>query len=316
MRLVYLGTPDAAVPPLRALVDAGHDIAFVVTQPDKRRSRGGRADPSPVKDAASQLGLDVRTPDKAREIVDAVAASGAEVGVVVAFGQLLPTALLEALPLGFVNVHFSLLPRWRGAAPVERALLAGDAESGVCVMQIEAGLDTGPVFDCARVAITPAMTAGALRDVLVREGTRLLLEQLPGLARAVPTPQSGTTTYAEKLDVDEFRLDPALPMVTLDRLVRAGDPQPGAWFRGGGQRFKVFGPVLPDGRETPLPAGTVSDAGIGTAEGTLQLREIQPPGKRRMSWADWRRGHPDDLVIERSESGGRDRRGAEARSDP
>jgi methionyl-tRNA formyltransferase len=303
MRLVYLGTPDAAVPPLRALVDAGHDIVFVVTQPDKRRSRGGRADPSPVKAAASELGLDVRTPDKARAIVDDVATSGAEVGVVVAFGQLLPTALLEALPLGFVNVHFSLLPRWRGAAPVERALLAGDAETGVCLMQIEAGLDTGPVFDCTRVAISSSMTTGALRDELVREGTRLLLERLPDLARAVPMPQSGTTTYADKLDVDEFRLDPALPLVTLDRIVRAGDPQPGGWFHAGGQRFKVFGPELAYTAAPPLPAGTVSDAGIGTAEGTLQLREIQPPGKRRMPWADWRRGHPDDLVIERSESG-------------
>ena len=179
MRLVYLGTPEAAVPPLRALVDAGHEVALVVTQPDKRRSRGGRSDPSPVKAAALELGLPLVTPEKAREVVDDVAASGAEAGVVVAFGQLLPTALLEALPLGFVNVHFSLLPRWRGAAPVERALLAGDEETGVCLMQIEAGLDTGPVFACDRVPIDPSATTGTV-------ARRARAPRYPGVARTPP----------------------------------------------------------------------------------------------------------------------------------
>ncbi|GIU87896.1 MAG: hypothetical protein KatS3mg009_2411 [Acidimicrobiia bacterium] len=144
MRVVYLGTPDDAVGPLRALVAAGHEVALVVTQPDRRRSRGGRADPSPVRRAAEELGLPVRVPARAREVVGDVRASGADAGVVVAFGQLLPVALLEAVPLGFVNVHFSLLPRWRGAAPVERAILAGDDETGVCLMRVEEGLDTGP----------------------------------------------------------------------------------------------------------------------------------------------------------------------------
>src|SRR5262249_36523916 len=160
---VFFGTPDDAVPPLRALHDAGHDIALVVTQPDRRRGRGGAATPSPVRAAAEALGLPVPTPERAREVTDAVAASGAEVGIVVALGQLLPESLFTAVPLGFVNLPFSLLPRWRGAAPVERALLAGDAETGVCVMQIEKGLDTGDVYACVSTAIDPDETAGELR---------------------------------------------------------------------------------------------------------------------------------------------------------
>jgi methionyl-tRNA formyltransferase len=296
MRLVYLGTPDAAVPPLRALIGAGHDIAFVVTQPDRRRSRGGDADPSPVKTAALDLGLEVRTPAKAKELVSDVAASGAQAGVVVAFGQLLPPALLDALPLGFVNVHFSLLPRWRGAAPVERALLAGDTETGVCLMRIEAGLDTGPLYACERVAIGPDTTTGELRALLVERGTDLLLGHLPELASAEPKPQQGEATYAEKLTIDEFRVDPHRPVVELDRVVRAADPEPGAWFVAGGRRYRVFTPSISTARL--LPPGVVGDEGLGTDEGTLRLAEIQPAGKRRMPWRDWRRGHPDDLVLD------------------
>src|SRR5579862_2255226 len=160
MRLVFLGTPADAVPPLRALVDAGHDVALVVTQPNRRRSRGGGDEPSPVRRAADELGLPVATPAKAREVLDDVRASGAQLGVVVAFGQLLPVALLEALPLGFVNLHFSLLPRWRGAAPVERVMHAATTETGVCLMELEAGLDTGPVYAQRRVAIQERETAG------------------------------------------------------------------------------------------------------------------------------------------------------------
>ncbi len=215
MRIVYLGTPEDSVPPLRALTEAGHDVAMVVTQPDRRRSRGAGTDPSPVRRAAEELGLLVRTPAKAREIVDEVRDSGAELGVVVAFGQLLPVALLEALPLGFVNLHFSLLPRWRGAAPVERAILAGDDVTGVGLMQLEAGLDTGPVFATREVPIEPNDTAGALRARLVEVGTQLLVDHLPKIASATPEPQSGEPTYAEKLTVEEFRLDPARPAAEL-----------------------------------------------------------------------------------------------------
>ena len=174
VRVVYLGTPRDAVAPLRALHEGGHEVALVVTQPDRKRGRGGALVPSPVKVAATELGLPVATPERAREVVEQVRATGAELGVVVAFGQILPVALLESLPFGFVNVHFSLLPRWRGAAPVERAILAGDAETGVDIMAIEAGLDTGPVFASARTPIDPAETAGELHARLVDLGTELL----------------------------------------------------------------------------------------------------------------------------------------------
>jgi methionyl-tRNA formyltransferase len=296
VRLVYLGTPDAAVPPLRALVAAGHDIAFAVTQPDRRRSRRGSDEPSPVKRAALELGVPVLTPNKASEVVEDVAASGAEAGVVVAFGQLLRPALLDALPLGFVNLHFSLLPRWRGAAPVERAILAGDTETGVCLMRIDEGLDTGPVYECARVPITATSTAGDLRAALVARGVDVLLEHLPHLAALTPRPQEGAPTYADKVAVEDFRLDPQRSAGDLARVVRAGDPHPGAWFRAGGSRYKVFGPTV---IVEPAPApGVVQGDVIGTTDGALRFAEVQPEGKRRMATAEWRRGHPDDLVVE------------------
>jgi methionyl-tRNA formyltransferase len=296
VRVVYLGTPDDAVPPLQALVAAGHDVAFVVTQPDKRRSRGPGADPSPVKRAALDLGLDVLAPARAREVVDEVAASGAELGVVVAFGQLLPVVLLDALPLGFVNVHFSLLPRWRGAAPVERAIIAGDRETGVCLMRVEQGLDTGPVYASARVPIGGSTTAGELREELVKVGAQLLVDHLPLVAATTPEAQQGEATYAEKLAVEEFALDPRRAARELDRLVRAGNPRPGAWFVANGHRYKVWRAHVDEGHMTP--PGTLDDAGLATVDGTLVLDEVQPEGKRRMSYGEWRRGVRGDVVVE------------------
>ena len=275
MRIVYLGTPADAVPPLHALVEAGHDVAFVVTQPDRRRSRGAGADPTPVKRAALDLGLTVLTPAKAREVVVDVTASDAEFGVVVAFGQLLPGALLDAIPNGFVNMHFSLLPRWRGAAPVERAILAGDTETGVSLMQIEAGLDTGPVYASTRVPIGVAETAGELHARLVEAGTGLLMSELPNLAGTTPVPQSGEPTYADKLTVEEFELDLRKPAVELARIVRAGNPRPGAWFRLGNRRVKVW-----RAHEEP--------------DGTLALDEVQPEGKQAMDASAWRAGLRSD----------------------
>ena len=299
MRLVYFGTPAAAIPPLRALVEAGHDIAFVVTQPDRRRSRGSGTDPSAVRTAAEELGLAVRTPIKAREIVDDVRASGAQLGVVVAFGQLLPVPLLEALPLGFVNVHFSLLPRWRGAAPVERAMLAGDAETGVCVMQLEAGLDTGPVYATQRTPIADRETAGELRERLVGIGSQLLVECLPRIAGDEPVAQSGEPTYADKLIVEEFRLDASRPAVELDRRVRAGNPRPGAWFRIADRRVKVWRAHPEVGGDAAPEPGVIDPAGaLGTSEGVLVLDEVQPEGKRPMAATAWRGGVRSDARID------------------
>ena len=199
-RLVFLGTPAMAVPPLRALVAAGFDVALVVTRPDKRRGRGSETAPSPVKAAAVELGLPVT------HRVDDALDVGADLGVVVAYGALVKPHVLAELPM--VNLHFSLLPRWRGAAPVERALLAGDAETGVCVMQLEEGLDTGPVFACETVPIGADETAAELR---ARAGRRrapaLLVATLDGGPRTTPEPQAGEPTYAAKLEPDDLRLD-------------------------------------------------------------------------------------------------------------
>jgi methionyl-tRNA formyltransferase len=278
VRLVFFGTPTDAVPALRALHAAGHDVALVVSQPDRRRGRGGGLDPSPVKAAALELGLAVRTPDRAREVVDDVVACGADVGVVVAFGQLLPAALFTAVPLGFVNVHFSLLPRWRGAAPVERAILAGDTETGVCIMAIEQGLDTGAVFARASTPISPDETAGELRDRLVVLGTELLLATLPGLATIEPEPQVGEPTYAEKLTVEEFRLVPERPAAELVRVVRAGNPRPGAWTTVNGERLKIW------------------RAGLDDHGGFVPI-EVQPNGRGRMAYADWHRGRRGEAFV-------------------
>ncbi|MET0919756.1 MAG: methionyl-tRNA formyltransferase [Acidimicrobiia bacterium] len=270
MRLVFFGTPAESVPALHALCDAGHDVAFVVTQPDRRRGRGGATLPSPVKAAAVELGIPVHTPARAREVVDAVAASGAELGVVVAFGQILPQALLDALPRGFVNVHFSLLPRWRGAAPVERTILAGDTETGVCIMQLEAGLDTGPVYVRATTPIGPDDTAGDVMAALVAQGADLLVRTLAELPSLDPVAQEGEPTYAEKLTVEEFELRFDRPVDELVRIVRAGNPRPGAWSTVDGARVKVWR--------------------AENFDGTFRALEVQPEGRARMEADAWMRG--------------------------
>src|SRR3954451_23890657 len=226
-RLGFLGTPAMAVPPLQALVAAGYDVALVVTRPDKRRGRGSETAPSPVKAAAVELGLPVS------HRVDDALDVGADLGVVVAYGALVKPHVLAVVPM--VNLHFSLLPRWRGAAPVERALLAGDAETGVCVMQLEEGLDTGPVFACERVPIEPDQTADGLRAELVETGTRLLVATLDG-GLDDARPQEGEVTYADKIEPDALRLDWDRPAVELARIVRLG----GAWTTFRGKRLKVL----------------------------------------------------------------------------
>jgi methionyl-tRNA formyltransferase len=293
MRIVFFGTPDDAVPMLRALHGAGHEIALVVTQPDRRRSRRGDPEPSPVKRAATELGLPVRTPAKAGQVAEEVAASGATLGVVVAFGQLLPARVFEAVAHGLVNVHFSLLPRWRGAAPVERAVLAGDAETGVCLMRIEAGLDTGPVFACRSTAIDPDETAGELRSRLAQLGTDLLLDELPRIPQRDPVPQTGEPTYAEKLQPQEFHIDPARPAHELVRLVRAGNPRPGAWLTVDGQRLKVLRahtePHAPE-----LAGDHIDPSGrLGTPDGVFAMDELLPEGRRPMSARAWLAGRRD-----------------------
>jgi methionyl-tRNA formyltransferase len=297
MRIVFLGSPADAVPVLSALHDAGHDIALVVTQPDRRRARGGALLPSAVKHAAVALGLPVLTPAKTGEVRDEIAASAAALGVVVAFGQLIPPAVLEALPHGFVNLHFSLLPRWRGAAPVERAILAGDPETGVCLMALEAGLDTGPVYASTALPIRDDETAGELRARLVDAGTQLLLANLDAVPTTVPIPQTGEPTYASKLSVEEFALDWARPAADLARLVRAANPRPGAWTTVAGRRVKVLRaravPVPVSGDEEGpdgAPGALLPGAVVATGHGALALDEVQPEGKGVIAARAWQAG--------------------------
>jgi methionyl-tRNA formyltransferase len=291
VRLVFLGTPDDAVAPLRGLVEAGHTVGLVLTQPDRRRSRGGGDDPSPVKRAASELGVPVLTPTRAREAIEDVAATGAELGVAVAFGQLLPPALLDALPHGFVNLHYSLLPRWRGAAPVERAILAGDLETGVCLMRIDEGLDTGGIYACVSTAIGSNETAGELNRRLTELGTRLLLEHLPRVPDVEPVPQQGEPTYAEKLTVEEFQVDGSRSAEELARVTRAGNPRRGAWMIVDGKRVKIWRarPEPGDG-----PPGAIRRPGeLVTSAGVLRLDEVQPEGRPRMTGQAWMAGLRD-----------------------
>jgi methionyl-tRNA formyltransferase len=275
-RLVFLGTPDFAAVPLRALVEAGHDVGLVVSQPDKRRGRGRRLVPSPVKRAALDLGLPVA------DRVDDVLADGvgADLGVVVAFGRLIKPHVLHRLPMA--NLHFSLLPRWRGAAPVERAILAGDERTGVDLMVVEEGLDTGGVYDRAEVTIGPDETADELRGRLTALGTRMLLDNL---ARGLPEPrpQEGEATYAHKIEPFEHEIDWTRPPIDVHRLVRIG----GAWTTHDGHRLKVW--------RTALAPGTPDDVEVAAGDGPVYLREVQPEGRRRIparAWANGARWRP------------------------
>jgi methionyl-tRNA formyltransferase len=251
-----------------------------------------------VKVAAETLGLAVRTPQKAREVVDDVAATAADVGVVVAFGQLLPTSLLDAVPQGFVNVHFSLLPRWRGAAPVERAVLAGDRETGVSIMALEAGLDTGPVYARERTPIGAQETAGELRTRLVALGTDLLVSTLPRVPTSAPERQTGEPTYADKLTVDEFALDWEQSAEDLARVVRAGNPRPGAWTTDHGTRLKVWRVRALSACIDAEPGTVFGHTRVATGDGALELVEVQPEGRRAMDANAWLAGRraPDALL--------------------
>jgi methionyl-tRNA formyltransferase len=276
-RLVYLGTPELAVPPLRALHEAGHDIALVVTQPDTRRGRGAATTPSPVKAAASELGIPVS--DEVGDVVDV----GAELGVVVAFGRLIKPAVLAAVPM--VNVHFSLLPRWRGAAPVERALLAGDEITGVCIMDVAEALDTGAVYARAAVPIGAAVTAAELRSTLTEVGTRLLVDVLAG-ELPDPVPQAGEATYAHKISAGEWQLDWRQPAVVIDRWVRAGP----AFTTFRDKRLRVLAGEPTTGAGQP---GTLVDAASGevaTGHGGYRLLTVRPEGRGAMAWRDFANG--------------------------
>jgi methionyl-tRNA formyltransferase len=276
-RLAYLGTPATAVPPLLALAEAGLRPEVVVTRPDRRRGRGGATTPSPVKEAAAALGVPVV------HDVRALASSGVDLGVVVAYGRIVPADVLAEIPM--VNLHFSLLPRWRGAAPVERALLAGDRTTGVCVMGVEEGLDTGPVYAVEEVPIGDDDTLATLRDRLVAVGTRLLVATLTA-PLPEPRPQEGEATYAEKVDPAELRLAWEQPAKRLDRVVRLGR----AWTTFRGRRLRVLRAAAEPGPAGAGVPGTLDGDAVATGDGRLRLREVQPEGRSPMAAAAWLRG--------------------------
>ncbi len=288
-RLVFLGTPAASVPALRALVAAGFDVALVVSQPDRRRGRGAATSASPVKAAALELGLPVS------DVAADAATVGADLGVVVAYGEILRADLLAALPM--VNIHFSLLPRWRGAAPVERALLAGDERTGVCIMEVVEALDAGGIHSLAEIPIGADSTAAELRDELADVGARLLVETLlAGLGS--PTPQEGEPTYAKKIGPGDLRLDWERSAAELHRVVRVG----GAWTLFRGKRLRVWeARPRPSTGSRAVPGTLRVAAGAvvaTTGDGELVLDEVQPEGKGRVAAPAWANGaRLDDAAL-------------------
>ena len=262
MRLVFMGTPDFSVPTLEALHAAGHEIRSVYTRAPAASGRRGKAlVPSPVARAATALGLPVRTPRGLRDPreIEAFEALRVEAAVVVAYGRILPPALLDALPSGAWNAHASLLPRWRGAAPIQRAVMAGDRETGIQVMRMEEGLDTGPIALTHREPIGPATTAGDLFAILAERGAALMVEAMDRLAagtlETVPQPEEGVT-HADKIDKSEARIDWSAPAAHVVRLVNGLSPSPGAWTEHSGQRVKIL-------RAMPLRIGTIEPGMIG-----------------------------------------------------
>jgi len=296
LRLAFMGTPDFAVPILQALLAAGHDVVAVYTQPPRPAGRGHHAQPSPAQRAAEAAGIPVHTPAKLdaaeQEIFRALSLDAA---VVAAYGLILPKPVLEAPRLGCINVHASLLPRWRGAAPIQRAILAGDRETGVTITQMDAGLDTGAMLLAETVAIGPETTAATLHDALAALGARLVVRGLAGRADGtlVPRPQpTEGVTYAKKLGRDEGRLDWAKPAVELERVVRALNPAPGVWFERGGERIKVLAATLTESGTGAAP-GTVLDGTLAIAcgSGALRLTRLQRAGRAAVDAGAFLRGY-------------------------
>jgi methionyl-tRNA formyltransferase len=298
MRVVFMGTPDAAVPSLRALAEA-HEVVAVYTRRDKPRGRGRRVAPSPVKVVAEELGYPIIQPKALRGAAEQLSVLVPDAIAVVAYGMILPPDVLEVPRLGCVNVHFSLLPRWRGAAPVERAILAGDERTGVTTMLMDEGLDTGPILYSEEVDIGPDDTTGSLRERLATIGAPLLVRTLADLEAGTITPRSQPeegVTLAPKVEAREAELDPALPAVDLERRVRAMSPSPGAFVRFRGKRLKVWRVACVPGSGE---AGTVValDDGIDVqaADGRLRLLEVQPEGKRAMAADAFVRGYRPEV---------------------
>ncbi|HAY52138.1 MAG TPA: hypothetical protein DCY30_08935 [Acidimicrobiaceae bacterium] len=274
-RVAYIGTPAIAVDPLLKLVEEGYDIPLVVTGPDKRRGRGSSTSPSDVKREAERLGLNVSSN------IDDLVSIDVDLAIVVAFGQLIPKHILDHVQM--INIHFSLLPRWRGAAPLERAILAGDTKTGVCIMELEETLDTGGIYRCVEIPIGPNQTLEELRAKSVSEGVDLLLQSLEeGLGS--PTPQLGEPSYAHKISSSELEIDWGLSSEEILRLVRLGR----AWTTVSGSRLRVHSAKI--GSLTNLEIGQRKGLSVGSCDGTVELIEVQPEGRKKMLAEDWMNG--------------------------
>ncbi len=294
MRLIFMGTPDFAVPALDASVAAGHEVACVYSQPPRPGGRGQKPRQSPVQVRAEALGIEVRTPLNFRETMEreGFAAVDAEAAVVVAYGLILPKTVLAGTARGCFNIHASLLPRWRGAAPIQRAVMAGDAETGVSIMVMEAGLDTGPVLLREALPIGPHDTAGSLQAKLAALGARLIVEALGGIEGlvAAPQPEEGVT-YAAKIDKAEARVDWGRPADEVDRLIRGISPFPGAWCEIGGERVKLLLSERAEGAGIP---GEVLDDRLAVAcgDGAVRILALQRAGRGAQGAAEFLRGRP------------------------
>jgi methionyl-tRNA formyltransferase len=292
MRVVFMGTPDFAVPVLDAVAD-GHEVVAVYSQPPRPAGRGKRLRPSPVQVRAEALGLPVRHPVTLRddEAKAEFAALEADLAVVVAYGLILPQAVLDAPRLGCVNVHASLLPRWRGAAPIHRAVMAGDTRTGVCLMRMEAGLDTGPVLMREATDIGPTDTTGDLHDRLSEMGARMVARALPQLRMLSPMPQPEQgVTYAEKVEKAEAALDWALPAEAVARRINGLSPVPGAHVGDGAARLKLLRAEAVAGDGAPGTLIVADQPTVAAAEGAVRLIEVQPSGRGPLPAADWLRG--------------------------
>lgn len=293
MRIIFMGTPDFAVPALIALVEAGHEVVAVYSQPPRRAGRGKQLQASPVQREAEARGIEVRHPVSLKGTDEQAAFSllNADVAVVAAYGLILPQAILDAPKHGCLNIHASLLPRWRGAAPIQRAILAGDAETGVTIMQMERGLDTGPMLATVKTAVTDK-TAGQLTDELANSGGKLMIEVLADLSQAAPIiqPEDGVT-YASKIDKAESRLDFGQNADAVARQIRAFAPSPGAFFELDGDRYRILEAEVVSGVAQP---GTTLDDHLTIACGSGAIRPliVQRAGKPAMETAALLRGRP------------------------
>lgn len=292
MRIVFMGTPDFSVPALDALA-ARHEVVAVYSQPPRPSGRGQKPRPGPVAARAEALGIPVRTPVKLRDAgaIAEFAGFAPEVAVVAAYGLILPQAVLDVPARGCLNIHASLLPRWRGAAPIQRAIMAGDAETGVCIMQMAAGLDTGPVLLRRATEIGPRDTAGSLHDRLAGIGAEAVVDALSRLDTLTPEPQpEAGVTYAAKIDKAEARVDWSRPATEVDRLIRGLAPFPGAWTEIGGERVKLLLSERADGTGAP---GTVLDGlTIACGAGAVRILTVQRAGRGAMQADDFLRGTP------------------------